>query len=384
MMDDQDVLDRFRAAEVPASRLSVESVVTAGRRRTRRRRAVRAGCGVALAAAAVVAVPRLLPASDDRAEIGVADRVTSCTATPLPVPAGMTNVWARAIDPNGRYIVGHHITGKPDTDPSTRKHTGTAPADAVLWTDGRVTALPAPLRVVQPTGVNADGVVVAVGSDGKRLDRLLRYVGGIPQQAKLPAGQWELMSYAKINARGDIMATAQPVGKAADATVVLLWKAGSDSATRVPLPAGADGKALTDDGEVVGDLVTGSTVRPYAWDAAGQGRELPTPHGETGSVNNGRGDWAIGNLWPSGALVRWKVSTGEMTGLDVHAPGHAVNGRGWMIADGALRRDDGVVKLTQGDPFDVADNGTVVGSVTGESADRTGMVSLGPLSWKCG
>ncbi|MEU8819880.1 hypothetical protein [Actinoplanes sp. NPDC048796] len=389
-MDEQDLLERFHRLEAPASRLTVEAVVRAGRRRTRLRRTAQAGCAAALVAGALIGVPQL--PGFDRAAPGVAGRAGSCEATRLPVPAGAANVWAVTVDPTGRYIAGYAISGPFDVDPATNKRTGTVPSRPVLWIDGRAQELPAPQRAVQPAAVNAAGVVVAVAGDRKRFDSVLRYVGGEPQQALLPAGSWEVGPDARINAEGDILFNATLAGQPDTKNAVMLWKAGASRATRLPLPPGADGKALTEDGAVVGELPSdASQLTSYVWDQAGNGRKLTAPRGQQATVNAGRGDWATGNAWPSGGAIRWNLKTGELTTYDgVHAPAQAINSRGWLLTDDTLRRDDGateVVPLVEGEArsfsSDLSDDGTVVGSLV--SVDATGATtSLGPLTWRCG
>lgn len=395
MMNDEDLLDRFTAVRAPGTRLTVETVVAAGRRRAARRRTLRAACGAALVAGALVAVPQLMPAAggvpaDRTGGSGLAE---SCAVTRLPVPDAMTNVWAEAVDPTGRYIAGYTITGEMDTDPATQKITGTAPSRPLLWTDGEVTVLPGPVRAVHPTGVNASGTVVAVAGSGKRFDSVLRYVDGVPEKATLPAGAWDIRPYARINAGGDILITAVPVGKPDTEGSLLLWKAGSATATKLPLPAGADGKALTDGGEIIGDRLSAENQPvSYVWDQRGASRTLAAPAGQNGSVNAARGDWATGNLWPSGSVVRWNLRTGEMMiDMKVNAPAHAVNNRGWIVTDGALQRDGVAVELepveigeAKGSPADVADDGTVIGSILGQAPNTLDTASFGPVSWQCG
>jgi hypothetical protein len=374
MTDDQDLLDRFKAGPTPISSVTVESALAAGRRRTALRRAAGAGCGAVLVTAAL-AVPQLLPGGRGPA-VPSGDGATSCAPAALPVPAGLSNVWATTVDPTGRYIAGYAGAGDPDIDP-------------VLWTDGQVTSLPAPLRAVKPTGVNADGVVVAVAGDQKRFDSVLRYVNGVPQEAVLPAGQWEVQPYAKINKRGDILITVVPAGKPDSEGLVLLWKAGAREAIRTSLPLGSDGKALTDGGAIAGDRVgsRADQLAAYRWDERGASHKLPTPSGQQGSVNTGRGDWSVGNVWPSGTVVRWNLSTGEMTHLELHAPAQAITSEGWVLADDSLRRDDVTIRLTgageSGVPSDVADNGTVVGSIPYQSETDPTVVSRGPVTWSC-
>lgn len=390
MRNDEDLLDRFSAVQAPVSRLTVESVLVAGRRRAARRRTVQAACGAALMAGALIGVPQLMPSAGGApAGPGLAE---SCPVTRLPVPDAMTNVWAEAVDPTGRYIAGLSISGEMDTDAATGKVTGTAASRPILWTDGKAAVLPGPVRAVRPTAVNASGTVAAVAGSGKLFDSVLRYVGGVPEKATLPAGAWDIRPYARINAGGDILITAVPVGKRDPDGVLLLWKAGSAAATKLPLPAGADGKAITDTGEIIGDRLTaGNQPVSYVWDQHGRSRTLPAPAGQNGSVNAARGDWAIGNLWPSGSAVRWNLRTGEMLDLKLNAPAHAVNSRGWVVTDGALQRDGAAVALqpveigeARSAPMDIADNGTVVGSILGQAANKLDAASFGPLSWQCG
>jgi hypothetical protein len=368
MMDEQDLRDRLGAAEVPPTRLRVQTVVEAGRRRVFRRRVVQAGCGVALATAAMVAVPSPVPVPSNGLA-GSQPGELRCAAAKLPVLAGMTAVTANAVDPAGRYIVGNNIGDQEAVQP-------------ILWTDGRPRALPVVGGSVYASAVNAAGVVAAVAGDAHSA---FRYVDGVPMKLSPPPGDWIFQPKPRINARGDVLVSARQKSK--DAAIVLLWKAGSGTAARISLPAGARGVDITDDGTIVGDVVTGSDITPYAWDRRGNGRKLTTPAGQSGEVHSARGPWATGNLLPSGTVVRWNLRTGAITDLQISTPATAINARGWVIADGSLQRDGVTVNLEQpkgatSEPADVSDAGLVVGSLLGYGKDGS-TTSKGPLTWRC-
>jgi hypothetical protein len=383
-MDEQALRDRLGAVDVPATRLQVQTVVDAGRRRVFRRRAAQASCGAALATGLLLAMPYGVDGRTPVPSNGFAGDLR-CAVAKLPVLAGMTAVTADGVDPTGKYIIGNNL----------EKVAGSQAPEPILWTDGKPQALPVVGEPIYAAAVNAGGVVAAVAADRHSV---FRYVDGVPVKLSPPAGAWLFTPMPRINARGDVLATAhQKRGPAAGEKfghvgkdVALLWKAGSEVATRLPLPAGARGLDITDDGTIVGDLAKGSDitdVTSYAWDQRGNGRKLKAPAGQIGTVYSAQGTWATGNLWPSGTAARWNLRTGEVTDLHIHAPANAVNGRGWVIADGALQRDGVTVNLEsakggKGDPRDVSDAGLVVGSMLGYDKEGS-TTSTGPLTWRC-
>jgi hypothetical protein len=398
MIDEQELRDRLGTIDVPPTRLQMQTVVDAGRRRVLRRRAIQASCGVALATGVLLAVPNLMfgaggdPSAQSVGPAGVApagarQQGQPCDVTKLPVPAGMTAVTADGVDPSGTYIVGNNIRG---TQASTSLKADTIDIiEPILWTGGRPQALPVMGKSTLVSAVNAAGVAAALSGD-KHWTAVLRYVNGLPTKLVPPAGDW-VFALPRINARGDILATARhktdPDGKGTP----LLWKAGSTVATRLPLPAGAEGLDITDDGTIIGDVVSGPDIMgltSYAWNQQGVGHKLKAPAGQTGAASSAQGEWASGNLWPSGTVARWNLRTGAVTDLNIHAPATAINGHGWIITDGALQRDGATVKLApsdgvKGDPSDVSDTGTVVGSIL--IYDKAGATtSTGPLTWQCG
>ncbi|MFI5932019.1 hypothetical protein [Actinoplanes sp. NPDC051494] len=373
-MNDNDVRDRFAAVDVPGTGLRVDDLVTGGRRRVARRRAAQLGCGAALAAALLAGIPAVtaLRAGPDAVEVaagaGAPERATLvCPATKLALPAGLDAVDGIAIDPTGRFIIGNrseYAAGTPSTPAG--KVDGIPDSTPVLWTDGQPRILPEPTDSVTVSDVNEGGVVVALGGS-RHWDTVLRYDDGVPTELKAPAGPWTYSS-AFINATGDILA-----GTAAEDDTsgpVFLWKAGSATATELPLPDGAGIAGFTDDGIIVGSIATGRNTQDltsYAWEQDGRGVELRAAAGQAASVNAARGDWATGNLWDSGTIARWNLRTGRMTQLPVHAPAHAVNARGWIAGGGTVLRDDVTVELaeaggSQGEAIDVSDGGLALGS----------------------
>lgn len=66
MNDEQELRDRLRAIEVPASRIEIDGLVRAGRRRAFRRRSVAGAGGVALATAVLLTAPSILTTAGAR------------------------------------------------------------------------------------------------------------------------------------------------------------------------------------------------------------------------------------------------------------------------------------------------------------------------------
>ena len=152
-MNEEQLRDRLEAVDVPPSHLEMDMLVRAGRRRAFRRRAAQAVGGMALVTGVLLAVPSILtrtglpPAVQAGAGSAAASApaaaapVDRCRMTELPVPSGMTNAAAAAVDPTGRYIVGNDVVGQ-DFRP-------------ILWTDGQPQALPIPGKKSEPGPVIA-------------------------------------------------------------------------------------------------------------------------------------------------------------------------------------------------------------------------------------
>ena len=384
MNDEQELRDRLAAVDVPASRVEVDGLLRAGRRRTVRRRGAQA-VGAALAVGTLLAVPSVVagkrtnPATalheatpvPSTATAEVADAPRSCRMAKLPVPAGVKEVSASGVDPTGRYIVGNGFAGQ-DFRP-------------VLWTDGRPRALPVLGESVELSAVNASGVVVGLVNDGRE-EYVVRYENGGYTKLRTPPGDWHPYPVPAINAAGDVLINVEPKGNSGGKdSIVLLWKAGSVSPTRVPLPEGANGHDLTDDGTIIGSVYEdGVAVDAYAWNQRGEGRKLEKPRGMRAAGYAGQGDWATGGLWEDGTAALWNLRTGKLLRLDFPAPGDAVNASGWVTVAGTLVRDGAAVDLPapqgeSGRGTGLSDTGLVVGHTVG-AKDGEGR---GPRTWQC-
>ncbi|MFI7429789.1 hypothetical protein ACIBPB_22585 [Micromonospora sp. NPDC049836] len=409
MNEEQELRARFEAVEVPPSRLEVDALVRAGRRRAFRHRSFQGAGGVALATAVLLAAPSILtdaggaqPAAgpaDPSAATGPAARPAtppaptepavpasaggasraptapgvSCPVTELPVPPGMTDVAVAAVDPTGRYVVGNSTVGQNFRP--------------VLWTDGQPRALPVTAESVQATAVNPAGVVVGLVQDGP-VEYVFRYEKGRYTRLRTPAGNWHVYPSPAINEAGDIVINAEPSGNVGGkGSIVLLWRAGSTAARKLPLPQGANAFAVTDDGTIVGAMYRdGTAVAGYAWDQRGKGRKLAAPAGEKAAAYAARGGWATGGLWPSQTAARWDLRTGKVDQLKTAGPGDAVNAAGWVVAQGSLVSAGGPVGLDvpsgqRAVAVAVSDTGLVVGQA--RSDDGAGRQNLGPRAWRC-
>lgn len=384
MNDEQELRDRLAAVDVPASRIEMDGLLRAGRRRTVRRRGVQA-VGAALAVGTLLAVPSVVagkrtnPATalheatpvPSTAAAEVADAPRSCRAAKLPVPAGVKDVSASGVDPSGRYIVGNGFAGQ-DFRP-------------VLWTDGRPRALPVLGESVELSAVNASGVVVGLVNDGRE-EYVVRYENGEYTKLRTPPGDWHPYPVPTINAAGDVLINVEPKGNSGGKdSIVLLWKAGSTSPVRLPLPEGANGHDITDDGTIIGSRYEdGVAVDAYAWNQRGEGRKLEKPKGMRAAGYAGQGDWATGGLWEDGTAALWNVRTGKLVRLDFPGPGDAVNAAGWVTVAGTLVRDGAAVELPapKGESSratGLSDTGLVVGHTVG-AKDGDGK---GPRTWQC-
>ncbi|MET0493927.1 MAG: hypothetical protein ABW000_12445 [Actinoplanes sp.] len=408
MIEDQDIQDRFKVAEVPPTRLTTTAVVGAGRRRATRRRALRAGGGVALAAALAVAVPSFVArAGGHTANLasGGDIRTVRCAATNLLAPTGVTEVYPEAVDPSGRYILGNTVTRRGEAVGG--KAVGGKGEDvdmrAVLWTDGQPQALPLIGASVRASAVNAQGTVAGVAGDGDgqgRWDSVIRYTGGVPEKLTAPPGDWKFSPLVKVDAAGNVLAVASPEHKPHD-YAVLVWKAGSATATRLTLPTGIETINVTDAGTVIGSVKSSGAT--YVWDQQGGRRQLATSRDGAANFAH-RGDWVTANLGSSGTVVRWDVRTGEMTDTGLHEPANGVNALGWILGGTTVQRDDAVVDLAgagglTATPRDVSDTGLVIGSMYAYGTPSTepspstnpstnpssapGQARSGMFSWQC-
>ncbi|MEV6635705.1 hypothetical protein AB0M54_33640 [Actinoplanes sp. NPDC051470] len=387
---EQQLRDRLGTVDVPPSRLDVGNVLAAGRRADRRR-TVQVAAGTVLVMGALVALPSVVfgsrgtqhatPTPNQSATAGPPPS-GDCTLTKLPVPRAMKNLSARGVDPTGRYIIGVNVSGKPGPKSDPDSADRSQDAQPVLWTDGKVKTLPAPHRSIRLTGVNAGGVVVGLAGDTVN-DTVWRWVDGQPQKLRNPAGSWDF-SYAFVNAPGDVVATGD--------TGVLVWRAGSTTATKLPLETGAEVRAFTDDGTLIGQVVSldRTKVTAYTWTLSGAATKLTAPDGRNVEIFTARGDWVTARIAPAGAAVRWNRKTGHLEDLRLPFPANGINGHGWVVSQDVLVKDTGPVGLTDptGDftaPSDIADNGLIVGILNDYQTQNpeTGEPDNQPVTWTC-
>jgi probable HAF family extracellular repeat protein len=403
MNEEQELRARLEAVEMPPSRIEVTGLVGAGRRQAFRRRWTGAIGGMALATTALLAVPAILSGAGANptagADVGSGGPATpmaeasrshsgACPMEELPVPSGMKNVATVAVDPTGRYIVGHNTVGQNFT--------------SILWTDGQPQVLPVPGKSVEASAVNAHGVVVGIVEDTTLQEgHVFRYENGKVTMLDMPSGHWRPYPHPAINAAGDIIVNVEPQGSIEGRnSIVLLWSAGSSTPVKLPVPSGANASAnafaITDDGVIVGGLYkNGVGEAAYAWDRAGHGRLLGVPAGQKGMAYAARGDWATGGMWPAQSVALWNSRTGTMTPLSAPAsgkkangPGMKVNASGWVVTiSGAVIRDGVEAPLQVADgqtgrAADLSDTGLVVGGLA-LTGNATGDQNVGPRIWHC-
>jgi hypothetical protein len=385
---EDNLRDRLESVETPPTRVDVDMLVVAGRRRAFRRRSAEAAGGIALVAAVLLTVPWVLNATDADPVIPPGETVAPTTPPPattrtnrcpmqaLPVPAEMNrDTMVSAVDPTGRYITGNDVVGR-----------------AVLWTDGQPRLLSANEQAVEADAVNSSGVVAGYVTEGTR-QYTFRYHDGTLTRLDSPPGDWRFQPEPAINAAGDIVVNAVPRGDSGgEGGIVVLWKAGATTATRLPLPAGAEVFDISDDGRLFGNLPRdGAATEAYVWDQRGGGRKLPRPAGVTAAWADAvAGDWVAGLLWrgKNASTALWNLRTGAVTDLKTSEVGHSVNTLGWVVnALGDLLRDgaDPVLEVPDGQSGkarDVSDTGLVVGQAFVEVRNSIGD-NLGPRVWRC-
>jgi hypothetical protein len=398
--DEDDEIVRSFLAEVPLpdGRLDLPNLLDTGQRRVRRRRVGQFGLAalVAVAVAGAALTPQLLrsPSHRQQVQVGASSQGkdpaspapstapatgAQCRITNLAVPAGLSDVSATTVDPTGRYIGGHGTKGQNFTP--------------VLWTDGVPKVLPIQRASAEVDSVNASGVAVGLAST-KAYDDVYRYQNGKVTFLKPPPGNWHVYPWPAINAGGDIVINAEPVGSYEGAnSFAFYWPAGSDTAVRIPLPEGANVYAISDSRVLVGAIYKdGLAVAGYTWDLTGKGMKLETPAGATSVGYAIRGDWVAGSGGTgkgNGFGALWDLRTGELTKLPQGVSFNSVNAQGWAAmetevwAAGTIRPLESPLATNIYRGLALSDTGLVVGSATPtrDSADSPARAT--PVSWQC-
>ncbi|MET7419912.1 hypothetical protein [Dactylosporangium sp. NPDC005555] len=355
-MSAEETLRAYAAGEdVTPTLLSAEGVIVTARRKVRNRRLrIVAAAGVATAlvlVAVAVAAPdrhtQPAPPRPSPSAVRPTDPPLTCTAEPLPAPAGVDAARrvVTTIDPSGKYIVGRYSSG-------------TNTSGLLLWTDGGLSR-PAAARSFSPIAVNTRGVVAgtAPGSTGARQAAVYR--DGKVSMLPTPAGT--MFSAARgINAHGDIVGvvSGNDLPKLGGSTedLPVLWPA--TGGFKLLESGRADwwqheANAISDDGVIIGTVRIHRDVyvlsRPFRWNADGTGAMLPIPapeENETTGATAMAGPWAIGpggydhtlsssgpGLDPPAGYLRWNLVSGGFEKLDGFAP-LTVSATGVMIGVG--------------------------------------------------
>ncbi|MBO0868044.1 MAG: hypothetical protein J2P15_05720 [Micromonosporaceae bacterium] len=385
-MNEDELRMLLGRVEAPPSRVDLAMVLREGQRVARRRRYAVPGVA-ALTVLALVAVPATIGALRLRSHGSAGPRPSAtptgsttpgvgagCPYTLLPVPAGLTEARAEAVDPAGRYIAGWALS-------KAGAITG------LLWTDGR----PQVLAGSTIGAINEHGVAVGIDRSGP-----FRYRDGQVTRLHLPAG-YTARGPLAINAAGDIITTASKYGGASQHGMI--WPAGSDTARFLPTPLSAEVDGIDDDGTMVGLFNEPKGRWPVVWDKAGNMRRLETPGPKVfGLAFSVRDGWAAGRLTgpdparptseKSWAAV-WDVRTGKLVfKLSEADTATHVNSAGWFTAVRSAYDNHGQpVPLAAPagytvDASAITETNLVVGDwYVGGSSKPTTVIR--PVTWQC-
>jgi hypothetical protein len=401
----KDIRRLLDEVDLPTPRIDLGTVARDGERLRRRRRAGAAvGSAVVALIVAAVAVPLALhvpgPAAGvlNAAATGkpsgrptggptATPRATptspaTCAVSALALPPGVTNYQTEAIDPTGRYVVGW---ASSDTIYAT-----------MFWDNGTPQVMHVP-GLPGVSAVNSHGVVAgSTMTQGFNDERVFRWANGNATVLKYPMpGQWHPYSIY-INDDGAIIANAEPNGEPGGAeAVTVLFKPGTTTGVKLPIPTGSEVFGISDSGLIVGTAdvsASHSEQRGAVWDLHGtQLRKLT--FGSYVNLLSPTGDLAVGSRFDDTtqkfvSSFVWDLRSGDVTELDprITFP-RAVNAQGWVLDDAnGVFKGDSVVGLPPLHPGDgmrpswqaMADNGVVVGQAT--TSDGTLSV---PVEWHC-
>jgi hypothetical protein len=192
---------------------------------------------------------------------------------------------------------------------------GTAPVEAVRYTEGRVERIHGVPSRFELTSVNRAGVFAGVSLDN---DRGWVYRDGKFTGLRLPQGMTDI-ALTGINDAGDLVGTVVSADDTRFAAVV--WPAGHPDRPRVlEVPDGQSSRAysIAWDGTAVGEVFDANGMAPYLWHADGTGEHLPLPQEwatpQDAPWGRGNSGTAVVNLagdWVGGWGVRWNIRTGQ-------------------------------------------------------------------------
>lgn len=324
----------------PPARVDLAHAISEGRRRIRRRRLA----GVAGAMVAVVAagtLPVTIIALDDRGAAPAPDNpagpVTgppapaSCRASRLPEPAESYQSFVTAADPTATYIAGRVYFAGPRIR-------------VTFWDHGQQRDVDMPGEDGSLTDVNAHGVAVGYSYTGEGITTAWLYRDG--RLTPLPGGNARAMA---VNDRGDVVGNQSTEPWSTTSTPVV-WRAGSDGPTPLPLPEGKRSASAIDidtDGTILGEAFAPGdrSHTGYVWRPDGTATALA---GLTGASKTWpaaiRDGWVVGqDVQDTGNIrmltaARWNLDTGQVTEYPVTemVSPHGVNSNGWVVGQRSL------------------------------------------------
>jgi hypothetical protein len=419
-MDPTETVERLRGLRdepIGPPTTDLAAAITTGRRRIRRRRAMRAAITLVTVGAAIVAVPLSIGAVHGDAHTPItpagptgtpsagatptpsaAATASSlvCTEQRLPTPHPNQEAITMGADPTGRYHVGR-VYGH-----------GGSPSQVAVWHDGVVTAVTMPGGDGDLTAVNSRGVAIGASISASTL----RHTGWVYDGGRLTrmSGPDDFVPIA-IDDDGVVVGSATGGN---DTVTPLRWSTPTSAPQPLPLPPGRSGwaDAIGEDGTIIGNispLTGGNGARAVVWHPGGSYELLPMPTALVPGVSDLSAYGIHGSVVDVLATVRtaravlstplrYDLATGTYTRL--FATGQVqvndVNAAGWAVGAGAEGAPSvyapayGVVRLPTlvrhpADtvmldviPWTISDDGRTVG---GQDTDAAGVIRA--VIWTC-
>lgn len=386
-----------------------EQALALGRRRRQRRLAGTTAAVLAVAAAATWGLWPGRPGGGagpiDPAESAAPSSSASTVALPascevarLPLPRGMTNGAATAVDPTGRYVVGSSSVESS----ATKEH-------LLLWDGDEVRRLDLRGQQQRFVAVASSGTALAETVLNERETSVWVYRDGT--FTRLKGGEADAVG---MNDSGVVVGTEIKRGPDGTGSAhPVRWRTPESAMERLPLPPGdwPDGVSVTgidDDGTIVMNASRGRLDwHPFALRPDGTWQKLSAPPAVDGLPVVApravaiRGGWVIGEArrqpsTPSGETsmvgVVWNLATGETVALRWGLGGPNVNAQGWTAAwlDGLwLQSPTGARLALPAPPEQTPDFPAYVSGLSEGGRVLVGSQQLNydpdvlPLRWRC-
>jgi hypothetical protein len=272
------------------------------------------------------------------------------------VPGEEPRVTAGAIDPTGRYVVGHT--------------TAYLTAGALLWVDGELQAMGTPYDAYA-TGVNAAGTVVGSTANGGWVYR----DGKVSRLPTLPGS--DIATPTAINFAGDIAGQSGPQA--------VIWPSDQPGQVR---PVGGEDAAiidLSDEGLMLGYDRGGARL----WNRDGTLHTQP-PGFKARLI---AGVWVLGEVGSGVGDVRyalWNLTTGALTRLVVDGAGPSgyvpvdLSDSGAVLIGVTSGHGSGYAVVRDGKAILLpGDSDLTAGSMSGDGRTIVGTDGARALLWRC-